>query len=185
MGDVHCASEHLPFFRSLNERYITRISLDLNSKVGACQRNIDTVGKRLYHERMREHSGELFFTLHGDDEVEIEAHERLHVGVDRLPADDAVANHPVLEELKESIEEFGKVGRTAEVERYKKELGVVQEYLPKELSADELKVIVQQIITATGAASAKDMGKVMKEVLAKAPSADGKIVSQLVREILK
>ena len=88
-------------------------------------------------------------------------------------------------DVKESIEEFKKVGRPAEVERHEKELAVVQEYLPKELSAEEIKALVQKVIADTGAASIKEMGKVMKEVLARAPGAEGKLVSQFVREILK
>ncbi|MFH1389664.1 MAG: GatB/YqeY domain-containing protein [Candidatus Margulisiibacteriota bacterium] len=88
-------------------------------------------------------------------------------------------------ELKESTEEFRKIGRPAEVEKAIKELAVVQEYLPKEMSAEEVKAAVTQTISALGAASIKDMGKVMKEITAKYPSIDGKLVSQYVREVLK
>jgi hypothetical protein len=88
-------------------------------------------------------------------------------------------------DIKESIEEFKKVGRGVEVERAEKELLIVQEYLPKELSPDEVKALVQQVISETGAASIKEMGNVMKAVLAKAPGIDGKLVNQFVREILK
>jgi uncharacterized protein YqeY len=88
-------------------------------------------------------------------------------------------------DLKESIEEFKKVGRDADAKKIEQELEIVQTYLPKELSPEETKTLVQQTIQETGAASIKDMGSVMKAVLAKAPSADGKLVSQFVREILK
>jgi uncharacterized protein YqeY len=88
-------------------------------------------------------------------------------------------------DLKESIEEFRKVGREAEVKKIEQELAIVQAYLPKELSPDEIKALVQQTIQEVGAASIKDMGNVMKAVLAKDPSADGKLVSQFVRELLK
>lgn len=88
-------------------------------------------------------------------------------------------------ELKESIEEFKKVGRTIEIERTEKELAIVQEYLPRELTAEEIKSLVQQVMAETGASSIKEMGNVMKAVLAKSPGIDGKLVSQLVREILK
>ncbi|MBU1617562.1 MAG: GatB/YqeY domain-containing protein [Candidatus Margulisbacteria bacterium] len=88
-------------------------------------------------------------------------------------------------ELKESTEEFRKIGRPAEVEKAIKELAVVQEYLPKEMSAEEVKAAVTQTISALGAASIKEMGKVMKEITAKYPSIDGKLVSQYVREVLK
>lgn len=88
-------------------------------------------------------------------------------------------------ELKDSIEEFKKVDRADTVQTIQKELTIVQEYLPRELTADEIKAIVQQTIAAAGAASIKEMGKVMKEITAKYPSIDGKLVSQFVREILK
>ena len=88
-------------------------------------------------------------------------------------------------EIKESIDEFKKVGRMAEVERSEKELAMVQEYLPKELSPEEIKNIVQQAIQELGASSIKELGSVMKAVLAKQPGIDGKLVNQFVREILK
>lgn len=88
-------------------------------------------------------------------------------------------------EIKDSIEEFKKVNRQAEVANSLKELAVVQEYLPKELSPDEVKGLVQQVISESGASSIKEMGNVMKGVMAKSPGVDGKLVSQLVRELLK
>jgi len=88
-------------------------------------------------------------------------------------------------EIKESIEEFKKVGRNDDVAKSEKELVIVQEFLPKQLSADEIKGTVQQAIQETGASSMKEMGNVMKAVLAKHPGIDGKTVSQLVRELLK
>ncbi len=88
-------------------------------------------------------------------------------------------------ELKESIEEFKKVDRQDEADKSAKELEIVKEYLPKELSADEIKSLVEQVIKETGASSMKEMGTVMKAVTAKQPGIDGKVVSQLVRELLK
>jgi uncharacterized protein YqeY len=88
-------------------------------------------------------------------------------------------------ELKESIEEFKKVGKNEEAEQHEKELNIVSEFLPKQLSPEEIKSIVQNTIEELGATSIKDMGKVMKDVIAKHPGVDGKIVNQFVREILK
>jgi uncharacterized protein YqeY len=87
-------------------------------------------------------------------------------------------------DLKEAIEEYKKVNRAAEVAKTEKELAIVQSYLPKELTPDEIRAQVQQAIAETGAASIKQMGVVMKAMQAKAPGADGKIVSQIVRELL-
>jgi uncharacterized protein YqeY len=88
-------------------------------------------------------------------------------------------------DLKESIAEFQKVGRSEEVQRSQQELAVVQAYLPKELSPDEIKALVQKTIAALGVSSLKEMGRVMKEVTANHPGIDGKLVSQFVREMLK
>ena len=88
-------------------------------------------------------------------------------------------------ELKESIEEFSKVGRSGEADQVKKELAIVNEYLPAELSPAEVRDLVQDTIKELGASALKEMGNVMKAVLAKQPGIDGKQVSQLVREILK
>jgi uncharacterized protein YqeY len=87
-------------------------------------------------------------------------------------------------DLKEAIEEYKKVNRAAEVAKTEKELAIVQSYLPKELTPDEIRAQVQQAIAESGAASIKQMGVVMKAMQAKAPGADGKIVSQIVRELL-
>lgn len=88
-------------------------------------------------------------------------------------------------DLKESIEEFKKVGRSEEVARSEQELALIQTYLPKELSADEIKALVQKTIAGLGVTSIKEMGRVMKEVTNGNPGIDGKLVSQFVREILK
>lgn len=88
-------------------------------------------------------------------------------------------------DLKEMIEEYTKIGRTVEVDKAKRELAIVQAYLPKELSADEIKALVQKTIASLGVSSIKEMGRVMKEVTGGNPGIDGKLVSQFVRELLK
>ena len=88
-------------------------------------------------------------------------------------------------DLKETIEEYTKIGRTVEVARARQELAVVQSYLPKELTPEEIKSAVQQAIGALGATSIKEMGNVMKKVTGENPGIDGKLVSQFVRELLK
>lgn len=88
-------------------------------------------------------------------------------------------------EVKESIEEFKKVGRPDDAAKAETELVIVQEFLPKQLSADEIKALVEATVKEAGASSMKDMGNVMKTITAKAPGIDGKMVSQFVRELLK
>ncbi len=86
---------------------------------------------------------------------------------------------------RDSIAEFSKAGRMDLVAQEEAELAILQEYLPKQLSPDEVSAIVQQVIAETGASSAKDMGLVMRTAMARLQGlADGKQVNQLVRDLL-
>ena len=70
-------------------------------------------------------------------------------------------------------------------EKEEAELLILQAYLPAQLSEAELREIVAAVVAETGACSAKDMGKVMPQVMARTKgAADGKLVNQLVREQL-
>lgn len=89
-------------------------------------------------------------------------------------------NH--LEETKESIISSG---REELVNKVNKELSLIEEYLPKPLSESELLEIIDRKISETSAKSLKDMGRVMKEVLAEVGvRADSKKVSELVKNKL-
>ena len=71
------------------------------------------------------------------------------------------------------------------IEALEKELEILNQYLPQPLSDDQVLAIIDEAISSTGASSIKDMGRVMKEVLAKVGvKADSKKVSNLVREKL-
>lgn len=86
---------------------------------------------------------------------------------------------------RDSIAEFSKAGRMDLVGAEQAELAILQEYLPQQLSAEEITAVVQQVIAETGAASAKDMGVVMRSVMPRLQGrADGKLVNQIVREQL-
>ncbi len=90
-----------------------------------------------------------------------------------------------IKQRQDSIEQFKKGNRPDLAAKEEKELEILKAYLPKELSADEVKTIIEEIIAATGASGVKDMSKVMKEVMARtAGCADGKLVSDLVKERL-
>ncbi|MDW8436420.1 MAG: GatB/YqeY domain-containing protein [Chloroherpetonaceae bacterium] len=86
---------------------------------------------------------------------------------------------------RDSIEEFEKAGRTDLAEKEKAELAVIQEFLPKQLSEEEIKEVLKRIIAEVGAATQKDVGKVMgvamKELKGKA---EGSAVQKLVKELL-
>jgi uncharacterized protein YqeY len=86
----------------------------------------------------------------------------------------------------ESIEQFSKAGRMELAEKEKQELAVIQLYLPKQLGEEEIKEMIREAVSETGASGPKDMGKVMKVVMAKTKGqADGKLVNSLVKEMLE
>jgi uncharacterized protein YqeY len=86
---------------------------------------------------------------------------------------------------KESIEQYEDGGRDDLVEKEKRELEIVQEYLPDQLSDEELEQMVDEVIEETGASDMSDMGDVMDAIMPKVRGrADGSVVNELVRERL-
>jgi uncharacterized protein len=86
---------------------------------------------------------------------------------------------------REAIEEFGKGGRQDLVDKETYELGVLEEYLPSQMSDEEVSRIVEETIAEVGATSPADLGKVMGALMPKVKGkADGKKVNQLVRDML-
>jgi len=102
--------------------------------------------------------------------------------------DDAEISVVIKKQIKQrqdSIEQFSKGGRLDAAEKEKKELEILKAYLPEELSAEQIKSLIEEAIVSTGASSMKDMGRLMKELTEKiAGKADGKLVSDLVRQRL-
>jgi len=87
---------------------------------------------------------------------------------------------------KEAIEEFKKGNRQDLVDRETEELRIIQDYLPEQLSEDELRGIISETIDEVGASSTGDLGKVMGRVMPKLKGrADGKLVNKIVRETLE
>jgi uncharacterized protein YqeY len=87
---------------------------------------------------------------------------------------------------KESIEQFSKADRSDLVDKEKAELAIVQSYLPKQLSKDEVIEIVKSAISETGAEGPRDMGKVMKAVMAKSRGqVDGNLANKVVKTMLE
>ena len=86
---------------------------------------------------------------------------------------------------RESIDEMEKAGRTELADNEKYELGLIEEFLPKQLSRDEVAVLVREAIDQTGVTSAKEMGKLMGALMPKVKGlADGKLVNEVDRELL-
>lgn len=91
----------------------------------------------------------------------------------------------MLKQHRQSIEEFQKGGRQDLVQKEMDEVTIIQSYLPAQLTADELKQLIKSVIQETGAASARDMGKVMAALKPKIQGkADMTMVSTLVKEHL-
>lgn len=83
---------------------------------------------------------------------------------------------------RQSIESYRQAGREDLVRQEEAELEIVQGYLPRRLAGSELAAIVERAIAETGASGLKDLGTVMKRVMAETRgAADGKEVSQLVK----
>ncbi len=89
----------------------------------------------------------------------------------------------LIKQRKESVEQYQKAKRDDLAGKELKEIAIIESYLPKALSADEIAQAVSAAIQETGATSLKDMGTVMKAVMAKlaGQTVDGKQVSDLVR----
>ena len=86
---------------------------------------------------------------------------------------------------RDAIEAYEKAGAKDRAEKEKQELAILNEFLPEQMSEEEVKKLVNEVITQTGAKEIKEMGKVMGQVMAKSKGqADGKIVSLLVKEML-
>lgn len=86
---------------------------------------------------------------------------------------------------KDSLEIFQKQNREDLAKKEEEEIAVIEKFLPKQLSAEEVKAELQKIIEQTGASSPADMGKVMGAATKQlAGKADGKTISGLVKELL-
>jgi len=88
----------------------------------------------------------------------------------------------LVKQRRESAQVYRESNRTDLAEKEEMELAVIQEFLPQQLNEEEIKTIIEAAVLETGAASARDMGKVMKIVSAKTVGrADGRMVSELVK----
>ncbi len=90
-----------------------------------------------------------------------------------------------LKQRKDSLPDYEKSGRDDLIANLKAEMDVLMEYLPKQLTEDELCAIVKEIIAELGASSIKDMGKVMAAAKAKTVGrADGRMINEVAKKLL-
>lgn len=86
---------------------------------------------------------------------------------------------------RENIAEYDKLGRAEQVQAEQYELSVIEEFLPRQLTHDEIVAIVKEVIASTGVTSAKEMGKLMGALQPRVKGvADGKVVSEIVKSLL-
>jgi len=86
-----------------------------------------------------------------------------------------------VKQREESIAQFAAAGREELAANERAEMAQLKKYLPEQLSEEDVAALVKEAIAAAGATSKKDMGRVMKDVMARAKGrADGKLVSKIV-----
>jgi len=106
--------------------------------------------------------------------------------IEIVPDDEVIA--VIKKQVKQrldSIAQFTSGGRPELAAKEESEMVILKSYLPEQMSDSALKAIIEDVLKATGAQSIKDMGKVMKEVMAKtAGQADNQVVGALVKERL-
>jgi uncharacterized protein len=86
---------------------------------------------------------------------------------------------------KDALKDFEKANREDLINQTNREMEILQEYLPKQLTREEIKAEVEKIISEIGATTMKDMGAIMKEAKAKmGTSADGKTINEVAKEVM-
>lgn len=105
------------------------------------------------------------------------------------PLDEAEAQQvlaSLIKQRRDSIEQFNRGGRRDLAEKEAAEIAVLESYLPPPVDATELEGVVEAVVAETSATSPKDLGRVMKAVMAKLAgrAVDGRVVNELVRKRL-
>jgi uncharacterized protein YqeY len=103
-----------------------------------------------------------------------------------MTADDEISVlYSASKKRKEAIEIYRNNGRNDLADQEEKELSIIQEYLPKQLSKGEIENFIREAITSLGATSLKDFGKVMSTVMKELKGkADGKLIQDITKQLL-
>ncbi|HYR27175.1 MAG TPA: GatB/YqeY domain-containing protein [Thermoanaerobaculia bacterium] len=111
--------------------------------------------------------------------------EQINVGHELSDEEAMTVIRKAVKQRLDSIEQYTNAGRTELADKERSEMDLLKTYLPPELSEEELESGLREIIATTGAASKKDMGKVMKEATARFKGrADGKKIQEIVGRLL-
>jgi uncharacterized protein YqeY len=106
----------------------------------------------------------------------------------RITLDDDGVLNIIVKEVKmrrDSLPDYEKSGRQDLIDDIKKEIDVLMQYLPQQLTEEELEAIVKEAIQETGASSARDIGKIMQAVMPKVKGrADGRMINLIVKKII-
>lgn len=107
-------------------------------------------------------------------------------GAGEITADDEIKLlQKLVKQRKDSLDIFRQQNRSDLAQKEEEEIAIIEKFLPKQMDAEELKMIIEGIITETGASSPADMGKVMGVASKRlAGQADGKTISAVVKELL-
>jgi hypothetical protein len=103
-------------------------------------------------------------------------------GRQMTPDDEVAVLTSAAKKRRESIEQFQAAGRMELVEQESAELKIIQEYMPKQLEEKEIVAVIEEVVTAVGAAGASDFGKVMPLVM---KQLKGKAHGRLIQELVK
>ena len=118
-------------------------------------------------------------------EAEVAQREKKGIGYVLEDPDAQAVIAAYAKQRRDSIDAYRQGGRADLAAKEEAELALIQQYLPAQLSEDQIRTIVGDAIKESGAASAKDMGAVMKIVMPKVRGvSDGKVVNQIVTEML-
>jgi len=91
-----------------------------------------------------------------------------------------------VKQIKDSLSDFKKSGNQEVMDKLYREIEILEDYLPEQMSEDEIEKVVDEVIEQTGAQNMSDMGKVMGELMPKTKGrADGSLVSKKVQERLR
>ncbi|HLR54650.1 MAG TPA: GatB/YqeY domain-containing protein [Pseudogracilibacillus sp.] len=112
--------------------------------------------------------------------------EAIHLGVDSLSEEEELTIlSRELKQRNDSLQEVIDLGRTDLIENLEKEIDILHDYMPQQLSENELEELIKETIAELGVTSKKDFGKVMGALMPKVKGkADGSKVQQLVQQQL-
>lgn len=111
--------------------------------------------------------------------------KRIELGHDLEPADELGVLQKAHKTRMESAEQFAAAGRAELAEKERKEAALVETYLPKLLGEDETRALVAAVVAELGATDKKQVGQVMKAVMARHKGeVDGKVVQRVAAELL-